>query len=170
MYRGWPNTCNNDDCIAILKRLIVLIPSLHGCERSIHLYSKRSFPGFFFLIDEQKLVSMTAVPSLILQQHRKQCLMRIVLMARTFRLLSDEGLLGVAYDPKQRDFSVMDAVAEEVLEEEEERKALSSSDEGSEPGSEVSCRIYVLQVNTSLVPRLLLCFSMTDTLEKFFNN
>lgn len=120
----------------------------------------------------QKLVSMTAVPFLILQQHRKQCLMRIVLMARTFRLLSDEGLLGVAYDPKQRDFSVMDAVAEEVLEE-EERKALSSSDEGSEPRSEVSCRIYpciVLQINTSLVPRLLPCFSMTETLEKFFNN
>ena len=86
----------------------------------------------------QKLVKgqYKHVPSLILQQHRKQCLMRIVLMARTFRLLSDEGLLGVTYDPKQRDFSVMDAVAEEVLEEEE--KVSSSSDEGSEPGSEVS--------------------------------
>ena len=58
-------------------------------------------------------------------------------MARTFRLLSDEGLLGIAYDPKQRDFSVMDAIAEEVLEE-GEKKASSSSDEGSEPGSEVS--------------------------------
>ena len=62
-------------------------------------------------------------------------------MARTFRLLSDEGLLGIAYDPKRRDFSVMDAIAEEVLEE-GEKKASSSSDEGSEPGSEVSYVSY----------------------------
>ena len=80
---------------------------------------------------------MTTVPTLILQQHRKQCLMRIVLMARTFRLLSDEGLLGIAYDPKQRDFSVVGVVAEEVLEE-EEKKTSFSCDEVSEPESEVS--------------------------------
>lgn len=83
-------------------------------------------------------IIMTTVPTLILQQHRKQCLMRIVLMARTFRLLSDEGLLGIAYDSKQRGFSVVGVVAEEVLEEEEEKKISFSCDEVSEPESEVS--------------------------------
>lgn len=82
-------------------------------------------------------IIMTTVPTLILQQHRKQCLMRVVLMARTFRLLSDEGLLGIAYDSKQRGFSVVGVVAEEVLEE-EEKKTSFSCDEVSEPESEVS--------------------------------
>lgn len=34
-------------------------------------------------------------------------------MAKTFRLLSDEGLLGITYDPKKREFSVVEAVTKE---------------------------------------------------------
>jgi len=34
-------------------------------------------------------------------------------MAKTFRLLSDEGLLGITYDPEKREFSVMEAVTKE---------------------------------------------------------
>lgn len=67
-------------------------------------------------------------------------------MANTFRLLSDEGLLGIMYDPKQREFSVVAAASKEasgegvkVLDESPSRE---DPQDDSEPESEVCYEIY----------------------------
>lgn len=62
-------------------------------------------------------------------------------MAKTFRLLSDEGLLGITYVPEKREFSVVEAVTKEgsregikVLDESASR---GEPQDDSEPESEV---------------------------------